>query len=241
MTISAAALQELHRIHRQRTDLRERLERGPKQVRAAEANVQRLEEAHAEAKESYTKTRMASDDKQLQLKQREAHIADLQKKLNTCSTNKEYQLLVEQIAADKQANSVLEDEILETLDKVEGLQASVGEAEATLKKAQEEAGKTKARVADEQAGLESELARVNGLLVESEKALPADFKTDYDRVAKARGENALAQVEDDCCSGCYNILSPQTMNLLYLSKPVFCKTCGALLYLPEDRSVGSSS
>ena len=43
MSVTASALRELHRIHRQITDLRSQLERGPKQVQAGEALLQRLE------------------------------------------------------------------------------------------------------------------------------------------------------------------------------------------------------
>ena len=46
----------------------------------------------------------------------------------------------------------------------------------------------------------------------------------------------LAQVEGEVCGHCYQKLTAQTMNELYLSRPMFCKSCGCLLYLPEDRS-----
>jgi hypothetical protein len=72
-------------------------------------------------------------------------------------------------------------------------------------------------------------------LTQAERCLPADFKIDYDRISRARGEDALAQVEGETCGGCYQMLTAQTINDLLLSRPVFCKSCGALLYLPEDR------
>ena len=46
-----------------------------------------------------------------------AKLDDLQAKLNMAQSNKEYQLLKDQMAADKQANSVLADEILERARK----------------------------------------------------------------------------------------------------------------------------
>ena len=47
------------------------------------------------------------------------------------------------------------------------------------------------------------------------------------------GAEALAPVEGECCGGCSQTLTPQTINALRLDKPVFCKSCGRLLYLPE--------
>ena len=58
MTVTAAALRELHRIHRQITDLKSQLERGPRQVRAAEGLLERLEAALVAAKQSLTQTRV---------------------------------------------------------------------------------------------------------------------------------------------------------------------------------------
>ena len=43
MTVTAEVLRELHRIHRQLSDLRDRHQRGPKQLRASEASVKKME------------------------------------------------------------------------------------------------------------------------------------------------------------------------------------------------------
>src|SRR5262245_8580046 len=191
MNVTAAALRELHRLHRQLTDLKDRLERGPKQVRAAEGNVKRSELDLTAAKEAHTKTRVEADQKQLQLKGRETRIGELQGKLNAASSNREYQALKEQIAADKQANSVLSDEILEALEKIDTCHAAVATAQANLAKGKEEFAKVKKRVDEAQPGLESEFARLSAELKQAEMVLPDDFKESYQRVAKVRGEGAL--------------------------------------------------
>lgn len=234
MTIAAGALQQLHRIHRQLTDLRERIARGPKQIQAGELNVKRCENEQTLAKENYRKSRIASDDKQLQLKHRESRLSDLQAKLNAAESNREYQALKEQIEADKAANSVLSDEILEGLEKLDELQQLVVTSTDNLTKAKDEVLKVKDRVAQQQQGLDLELARVLNELSEAESALPEEFKVEYQRMTRARGEKAMAQVEGECCGGCFQMLTPQMMNDLYLFKPLFCKSCGCLLYLAED-------
>lgn len=235
MTVTASALRELHRIHRQITDLKGQLERGPQQVRASEGLLERLGHALTTAKDALKHTRILADGKQLQLREREQRIKDLQVKLNTCSSNREYQALREQIAADEQANSVLSDEILEALEQIDVLQADLAKTQADH--AQAAAGLQAVRTATEgrQERLETELRRVTQELAAAERSLPADFRAEYDRIARARGENTLAQVDGDVCSSCYHLLTTQTINELLLSKPVFCKSCGALLYLPEDR------
>jgi len=227
------SLRTLHRIHRQHSDLRDRLQRGPRQINVADGSVKKTEADLTQAKDAYKQSKMASDEKQLQLRQREAKLVDLQAKLNMAQSNKEYQLLKDQMAADRQANSVLADEILEALEKLDQLQAAVKTAESNLSKTKEELTKVRKRISDQQQGLESELARVTAELKAAEDQLEGDFKENYQRLARSMGEDALAPVEGECCGGCSQVLTPQTLNALRLDKPIFCQSCGRLLYLPE--------
>ncbi|MEZ6098068.1 MAG: phospholipase [Pirellulaceae bacterium] len=234
MSVTAETLRELHRIHRQLAELKSRLERGPRQVAVGETNVKNLEAALAEAKEVAKKTKMATDGKELQLKSREARIAETRVKLNTCSSNREYQALLEQIAADEQANSVLSDEILELLEKQTADQRDVVKAQENVHAGNADLERTRQRVDSERAGLESEVARLEEELKSSEKVLPADMRADYDRVVKAHGAEALAPLEGEYCGGCFQAVTVNMQSEVAMQKMVFCRTCGRLLYLPEQ-------
>jgi predicted nucleic acid-binding Zn-ribbon protein len=235
MSVSAAVLQELHRIHGQLSDLRSRLQRGPRQIQAAESNVRKAVQDLETAKEHVKRTRITADQKELQLREREGRILDIKAKLNSCSTNREYQTFLEQIAADEQANSVLSDEILELFDKVNELQGTVEQLQIQKQKLEQELTAVRQRVDDSRATLEAEVARLSQDLTVAEKRLPESFRADYQRLVHARGAEALAPLDGGCCGGCYQTVTPQTVNELMLSKPVFCKSCGCILYLPEDR------
>lgn len=229
----AAALAQLHHIHRRLAELCGRLERGPKQVRAAEANVKQCEAEQAKAKDVYKAAKLASDEKQLQLRTREAKLLDWQAKLMQAQNNREYQALKEQIAADKQANSVLSDEILESLEKLDELTAAVKLAGENLTKTQDELAKVRARVNEQQQKLETELAGVQVELTAAEEVLPDDMRADFIRVSKVRGEEAMAPVEGEVCGGCNQTLTAQMLDMLRLDRIIHCKACGRLLYQPE--------
>jgi predicted nucleic acid-binding Zn-ribbon protein len=181
------------------------------------------------------KTQLATHQKELQLKEREGRIEDVRTRLNSASTNKEYQAWIEQIAADEQANSVLSDEILELFDKVEQVQGGVAETAADLAKATEEFGKLKQRIEGEKGSMESDVARLTSECSELEKTLPSDIKQDFDRIVGTRGEDGLACVEGEFCGHCNQMINPQMFNEMLMEKMVLCKSCGAILYLPEDR------
>ncbi len=233
MSVTAAALRELHRIHQRLADLRDRLERGPKQVRAREANVAQLEAKLAEARDRAKQTQVALDRKQLDLRSGEQKVVDLKVKLNGANSNREYQAFLEQIAAAEMAGSVLSDEILEGLEKIDQLHAATMEAEKNLAAGKQELDKARQNVESSAATIRADVAQLEAELIQAEKALPADLKADYDRVVRSKGADSLAAADDGVCTGCGQQITLNMQNELKLSKLVFCKSCGRLLYLPE--------
>jgi uncharacterized protein len=227
-------LRDLHRIHQQLAELRDRLERGPKQVRVREANVAQLEAKLAEVRERAKQTQMAIDRKNLDLKSGEQKVVDLRVKLNAANSNREYQALLEQIAAAEMAGSVLQDEILESMEKIDQHAVIVKEAETNLAAGKHELQKAKQAVESTAATIRSDVERLEVELIEAEKALPSDLKADYQRVVRSKGADSLSAAEDGVCTGCGQQITLNMQNELNLSKLVFCKACGRLLYLPGD-------
>lgn len=234
----AVVLRELHRIHIQLSDLRERRDRGPKQIKAHEMNVAKMDAEATRLKNEHKALRVAADQKQLQLKSGEGKIIDLRVKLNQAKNNREYEALKNQIAADEMAGSVLQDEILEALDKIEAAKVAVAEAEQRLTKAKDEMARVQNAIRDQQAALDGDYKRLEGDLVEAEKKLPDDLRENYARMVRGKGADGMAQVEGEHCGGCYQTITANTMSSLMMDRIVFCQVCGRMLYLAEDRSPG---
>jgi hypothetical protein len=239
MSVTAAALRELHRIHRQLTDLRDRKDRGPKQIRAREVNLTRLTDELAKLQADYKAARVRSDQKQLLLKSGEEKVESLKVKLNAAASNREYQALKDQIAADQMAGSVLADEILEAMEKIDELAKEVGEQQQKINVSKEELAKAQQAVRDLGGQLDSELKRLEGQLREAESVLPPDFRESYQRVVNSKHDDAMAEVQGEFCGGCFQQLTPNNMSELSMSMAIFCRNCGRLIYLPEDRISGS--
>jgi hypothetical protein len=239
MAVTASALCELHRIHRQLSDLRERKNRGPKQIQAREANLARLADESAKLQAEYKAARVRSDQKQLLLKSGEDKVEGLKVKLNAAASNREYQALKEQIAADQMAGSVLADEILEALEKIDELATHIAEHQRQIEAAKTELAKVQQVVREQASQLEGEIKRLESELREAESGLPADFRETYQRLVKSKGEDAMAEVQGNFCGGCYQQLTPNNLSELQMSLAIFCRNCGRLVYRPEDRSPGS--
>jgi predicted nucleic acid-binding Zn-ribbon protein len=233
MAANSELLELLHRIHRQLADLRERQERGPRQVKAREANAAKLDaELHA-AQDAVKQAKVAADRKQLDLKASENRIAEWKVKLNSCNSNKEYQTMIEQIAAAEMAGSVLADEILEVLEKTDHLESAVVEVKGRLHVAKNDLSKFRDSVAQEGQSIAGDIARLEKELIEAEKRLPAEFREDYRRVIRAKGAEGMARMESGVCEGCGQQVTLNMQNHLLLGKPVFCTACGRLLYASE--------
>jgi predicted nucleic acid-binding Zn-ribbon protein len=234
MAVSTAVLRELHRIHVQLSDLRDRLARGPRRVRIHADNVADQQSKLDAALAAVKQTRLVIDRKQLDLKSCEQKIVDLKAKLNVCNSNKEYQTLLEQIAATEMANSVLADEILEGMEKADQLEAIVAEARVQLEAAAAELTKCESTVAAETEVVLVDVARLEGEQTSCEQELPAEIQVDYQRVIASKGAEGMAEAQGQVCLGCGKQITLNMQNELLMSLPVFCKSCGALLYISES-------
>jgi predicted nucleic acid-binding Zn-ribbon protein len=197
-----------------------------------------LEEELAKVQAESKAAHVAAEKKQLLLKSGETKIEDLQKKLNAANSNREYQALKDQIAADQMANSVLADEILEALEKVDECQGRIVAAQQALAKSKVDLEKSQQQVKEQHDALAGEVTRLEGQLKISEKELPVDFRDAYNRGVNSKGSDAMAAIEGDVCGGCFHTITPNIFNSVKMDRVVFCQTCGRLLYLPEDRSIG---
>ena len=88
-------------------------------------------------------------------------------------------------------------------------------------------------MAKQEPALQADIARLEAELQQSEATLPDDIRELYRRIVRQKGEDALAVVENQCCGGCNQQVPLNMLSQIMLGQPVFCKTCGRLLYLPE--------
>ena len=176
--------------------------------------------------------RLAADQKQLLLKTNEGKVLELRVKLNGATSNREYQALLEQIAADEMAKSVLEDEILEAFEKVDRFQKNIADAEVNLAAAKQKAEQTRGAVTEMEPVIKADIERVEAELRENEAILPDDVRESYARIVRQKGEDALALVENQFCGGCNQQIQLNMLNQVMLGpsgvlqRPAAgCSTC----------------
>jgi predicted nucleic acid-binding Zn-ribbon protein len=222
-------LKALHDVHRRLQTVQEDLARGPRQTQFRKAAVDKKKAELEAQRQALKQAKLTADQKNLQLKTNEAKINDLRAKLNIVSSNREYEILTGQIAADTMANSVLEDEILEALTKIDQVQMEVKRAEQELATAEAELAKVLSDIAARETGLKQQAEQLQTEVAAAEKFLPGDVVPQYRRAVQAFGADALAPVENRFCTNCNIQLTSQKMVELKSGKWMFC-SCARLLY-----------
>ncbi|XZE21369.1 zinc ribbon domain-containing protein [Pirellulaceae bacterium SH449] len=233
MKVTDSIIRQLHARLKQIADMEGQIARAPKLIEVARSKVQSATVDLANCRETIKKKRMEADRRQLQQKEREAKLLDYNGKMNAAKNNREYQSFKEQIAADTQANSVLSDEIFETLEEIDALQALSIQLDEKLQLTTAECEKNVGQIEARLNVVQEDLVLAKSQLATSLSELPNDFVNEFQRLVSSRNADAFAEMDGESCGGCYNALPPRVRDTLRQGQPILCPSCGRLLYRPD--------
>lgn len=228
-------IRRLHALLKLKTAVESQLERGPRMLKQLTMQIEAARKSLADVRENAKQKRIEADRKQLQLREREAKLLHHEAQLNAAKSNREYQTLKDQIAADRQANSVLSDEILETLEAIDGFQPVIDQRVEKLNQLETDFATAEKTVAERKGVLTAELERVQSEIRENLSGFGGDFHNNLKRLIAARGDESLAELDGSCCGGCNTQLTAQVRDRIEMNSAMPCPSCGRLVYLPEGR------
>ncbi|MBE6403119.1 MAG: hypothetical protein IKD10_00290 [Lentisphaeria bacterium] len=205
-----------------------------------EAEKLQQEIAAIEGKVKAAKEKKASHE--LQLKQTEAEIAEINDKIGKLQTqsalvkkNTEYQAMLGTIAMLKKSISELESKQIELMDILADDDKAIYAAVTAVK--------------PETAPLRSELkelaelvndikARGRELLAkrpELRSMTDSEILPRYEQILKKNDSIPLVPVETDKCGNCHLRLTPQTLNQARSGAITFCDNCMHIIYMPDEQ------
>jgi predicted nucleic acid-binding Zn-ribbon protein len=241
MPATAANLRELHQLHQRAKALRDRLTSGPKTVAAREAALANRQAALEAAKKALQDARVQLKKKEHTVQGLTAKQDDLKGKLNTVKKNEEYKAIQNEIALVKNQVEKLEGEMLEEMERIDAQARAFTTEEAEVKAFAADVAALKAQVVSQAGGHRQQLAELETAIVDAEAIIPEDVRERYRRTVKQLGADAMAPVEYDrkaqiaSCTGCFVAVTTQALNELINGQHMsFCKSCGRVLYLPEE-------
>lgn len=190
---------------------------------------------------------LAEEDGQLQAVQktyreqeREAQVALAQirksnERLATVKTNKEYQLILKEIDDLKRKNSLIEDEMLACLDRIEAADAAVKQKKAQVLALGQTADRQKAEIERETQQLTAQLTDLAQAGREAARAVDPVLLESFRRVQEQVKQGAVAPVVDAVCQGCHLNIPWQLFNELHrFDELTFCPHCRRIIFCQEE-------
>ncbi|MCU0556317.1 MAG: C4-type zinc ribbon domain-containing protein [Desulfobacterales bacterium] len=190
---------------------------------------------------------LAEEDGQLQAVQktyreqeREAQVALAQirksnERLATVKTNKEYQLILKEIDDLKRKNSLIEDEMLACLDRIEAADAAVKQKKAQVLALRQTADLQKAEIERETRQLTAHLTDLTQAGREAARAVDPVLLESFRRVQEQVKQGAVAPVVDAVCQGCHLNIPWQLFNELHrFDELTFCPHCRRIIFCQEE-------
>lgn len=235
MGFNIEALKRLQIIDKEMYDLQEEKQRIPLQIKDNDDKCDMQKEAVKSAEAEAKEVKLLLNKQELALQEKEEQIQKYNAQLSQVKTNKEYSALQSEINKIKADNSVLEEEIIRILDRVQTAEKKVKEEVALLSdigKERESKKKELDALLEKNEALIAELESQRNVIMHD---INPDDLSVYEKILKAKEGRALSQITNDACGICSMNLLPQTISEVMMGdKIVFCESCHRILYIEKE-------
>jgi predicted nucleic acid-binding Zn-ribbon protein len=229
-------LWELQKIDLELRGIKEEKDRYPKEIK-------KLDEKQKIEKERIQKEREKIESLEKTRRQKEGHLNTEQEKIKRAEgrmsevkTNKEYQALLSEIDTIKEANSRIEEEILQVMDEIDELKKDLSKREkemgSTLEKIEGERKKLQEKTAQGEKAWSERVERRELLSKQIESKLVKLYST----LKEKRQGVGVVSVKNETCQGCFLNVPPQMFIEVQKNNAlVRCPHCNRILYWDGDR------
>lgn len=206
----------------------------PEEIKALEGIFEAKKAHMAELEKVSLDLQKQKKDKELDLSIKEGATIKLQGQLYSLKTNKEYQTMLSQIQDSKADASVIEDKILELMEKVDNLKVEIDKEKLKIKEDEKlfliEKSKIDLRIKE----IDDRLSQLDSLRKQAIPDINPKILAQYDRILSSRDGLAIVTVKGNSCGGCNMFVPPQVINLIKMyERIVTCEICNRMLYIEE--------
>ncbi|HWP44795.1 MAG TPA: C4-type zinc ribbon domain-containing protein [Blastocatellia bacterium] len=178
--------------------------------------------------------RILDDRKHLEaeLETTQQHHNKYKQDLMRVRNEKEYSTALREIDATKKQMSALETEILKCMEEIEKLEAELAVRAPDVEKKRAEVDLSLDSLNREQEEASRQAATLSERREQLSRQLPRQLFATYDRMARLRRGQALAEVRDDgICTACRMRVRPKIFSDVRRGQDlVTCESCGRILY-----------
>lgn len=193
-------------------------------------DIERLQVDFADVKAAQLQARKAVDEKELYMKVLDDKEAQLKKKLESISNQKEYKSFEKETLVINAERMRHEQDLLSLWNKLEGFEKTY---EVKHKLYDEQVAKLAIEVENIKNIIITFENELQVLLVEriaKEQGIPQNWLDMYINM-KGRVSNPVIQVVNDSCDACFYSVTPRDLQILKNNKLLQCRDCYRLLYV----------
>ena len=239
MTVTSQLL-ELFRVDKQLRGLRSRLETAERFLNTQQRQLDELEQRAAAIGGQLRHVKASWKNDEGEGARLDAKIATLREQMNSASTAKEYNAFLSELSNLKEAKTVSEEKVLESMGKAEALekeQAEIGglktERAKIVKGAKADRDTKESEIRDRLEELRTQRAHLA-------TSIPPEVLATFEQLVRTRGDEAMAAVEvvdrrnyEYSCGSCMMTLPMETVNSIARGQLTRCVSCGCVLYTEE--------
>jgi len=203
--------------------------------------IKALEVAFELKKQGLVALENKSLDLQKQRKEMELELASsaegvkkLSGQLFSLKTNKEFQLMQQQIADAKADGSVIEEKILVSFEESDKIKNQIEAENLKIKEEEKVFLEQKKKV---ELRIDEINSQLNQLEAQRKQIIPEiepKVLQEYERILQSRDGLAIVTVKNNSCGGCHMLVPPQVINLIKMYEHMItCEVCNRILYIQE--------
>jgi predicted nucleic acid-binding Zn-ribbon protein len=227
-----AALQEMDRRLREKRlqlggltgEIESLIEQANKQ--RAELEAMRTERLVLEAQRTELETRLETE---------ETRIKDSRMRLNRVRNDREVMALRREIDVAKEANKLIEEQLIGVMEQLEGLLARAAAVEQSLGELQQRSDEEIGGRREQITALTSEIDAIGAERSVAAGALAGPLRSKYEQIFERRGGTAVVEARNGICQGCRMRVPPQLYNELQKHREIrMCPNCHRILFWRGD-------
>ena len=210
----------------------------PLKIKALDDAFSEKQKILKEIEDELRKVQLKRKEREIELETKENSIKKLQVQLYQVKTNKEYSALETEIGGLRADASVLEEEIIGYLDKVDELNKNTAEKKKGLESEKSSVESEKSRVKSELDSMNSKFTDLQKQRDEITSGIPKEVLSKYNKILQNKDGLALVKIVDGACQGCFMSMPPQVISEVKLRKDlVCCENCLRILYIDDGEEI----
>ena len=211
-------------------NIRKHMAEAPLLIDIKQRSLEAKKQESEEEKKNFVALNSLKKEKEALLDAREKAIGKHSLELNTVKANDTYKALLLAIEKAKADKSVIEDEILELMDKIDIENTIVKEADAALKEYEQKIKNEIIEIENSTKKYSEEIKTIEDGREQHKLKVNKTILDQYERVREGRDGQGICLIDTESCGGCGMVLRPQLINQAQKCHDlVFCDNCSRIL------------